>query len=141
MPPVNARLANVKALLVDDDDDARDMLSALLGEEGARVQAANSTSAAIEAFSSFAPDVVISDIAMPEQDGYDLVRAIRAQEGRGDAVPIIALSAMTRNQDRVRAREAGFSEYLNKPVDREQLIEALARLTRNSRRLAEAASG
>jgi signal transduction histidine kinase/ActR/RegA family two-component response regulator len=136
-----SRLAGVKALLVDDDDEAREMLSALLGDEGADVRTANSTSGAIEVFATFAPDVVISDIAMPDQDGYDLARSIRAQDGRGPPVPIVALSALTRGQDRVRAHEAGFSDYLSKPVDRELLIETIARLTQGPRRLAEVASG
>jgi CheY-like chemotaxis protein len=79
------------------------------------------------------PDVVVCDIAMPEQDGYEFLRAVRARESPANATPVIALTAYARPQDRVRALNAGFDEYLKKPLEPIELVETVRRVTTRHR--------
>jgi CheY-like chemotaxis protein len=110
-------------LVVEDDPDARELMQAVLEQRGATVHTAESVAIAMELFESVKPDVVVSDIAMPEEDGFALVRQIRAlPPERGGNKPIIALSAYAASSDRTRALTAGFSRYLHKPVDFEELV-------------------
>jgi signal transduction histidine kinase/DNA-binding response OmpR family regulator len=123
------RLLGVHALIVDDDPDARDMISRVLGMAGARVTQAGSAQEALEQFVRARPDVVISDIAMPDQDGYDLVRQVRQLPAEmGGQTPAIALTAYARDEDRLRALSAGFQMHVVKPVEPPDIIAATAHL-------------
>ena len=117
------RLEDVRILLVEDDLDTLDLLGEILERQGARVVSAPSVARALSELEGGIPDLVISDIAMPEQDGVALLQAIRA---RGCDVPAFALSALARDEDRDRALAAGFQRYLIKPVDPCELLRAVA---------------
>jgi len=120
-------LASLHVLVVEDDDDARELLQAVLEQRGARVTVADSVAAALTALEASIPDVIVSDIAMPEQDGIALARQVRALPGR--RTPMVAVSAFVASSDRRRALEAGFDQYLFKPIDFDELcrvIESLA---------------
>ena len=123
--PRTPRLRGVRVLVVDDDGDARDLLNAVLTGDGARVVIAASVDDALAIFAADRPDVIVCDIAMPDRDGYDLVRTLRA---RGDTVPIAALTAHARDGERTRALTAGFQAHLVKPVDPDELVSEVARL-------------
>ncbi len=122
-----ATLGGLKVLVVDDEPDALEPVRRVLQEAGAEVVAVASTEEALEAVRQQRPDVVLSDIAMPGRDGYELIRAIRAMPpGRGGRVPAIALTAYAARADRERALEAGFDAHLAKPVEPAALIAAIA---------------
>lgn len=123
---VAPRLDGLRILVVDDDEDARELLRALLESRGAVVLAAGSVADALTGLER-GPDVIVSDIAMPEADGYSLVRAVRALErGSERRLPIIAVTAYAGASDRARALEAGFDLHFAKPVDLEALAVAIA---------------
>lgn len=123
-------LANLQLLVVDDDDDTREFLIALLEDEGAIVRSAASVARALAALESYWPDLLLSDIGMPEADGYELIRRVREMEVlRGGKMPAIALTAYAREEERQQALEAGFQMHLSKPVDINKLIAAIANLT------------
>jgi signal transduction histidine kinase/ActR/RegA family two-component response regulator len=119
-PPVS--LEDVRVLIVDDDRDSLEVLRLILEGAGALVTTATSASEALEAGTAF--DVIISDIGMPEMDGYAFLEHLRARES-GAHVPAIALTAYARAEDGERARRAGFQEHLAKPVDQRRLVEAV----------------
>lgn len=113
-------------LVVEDDPDARELMQAVLEQRGAIVHAAESVAAAFELFGQQRPDVIVSDIAMPEEDGFALVKRVRTlAPSDGGETPIVALSAYAAKSDRVRALAAGFTQYLHKPVDFEELVSTL----------------
>src|SRR5690606_14790654 len=120
-PPERAeppRLDGVRVLVVEDEPDTRELLQTILERLGADVAAAGSYREALSAFEQRRPDVLLSDIGMPEKTGYDLIRAIRARgPDSGGAVPAAALTAYAGAEDRRRALEAGFQLHLAKPVD------------------------
>lgn len=123
-------LRGLRALVVDDDDDSRDLVSAVLTEAGAISWPARSAPEALALFFIERPDVVISDIGMPEQDGYDLIRRLRTlPPSEGGALPMVALTAYTRAEDRAKALAAGFSTHVGKPVNPEDLVKVIARIT------------
>jgi PAS domain S-box-containing protein len=117
----DAPLAGLKVLVVDDEPDAREIVSTALAQCGARTAAVASTREAIDLIADFQPDVVVSDIAMPGEDGYSLVRKIRAMRSRIANVPIVALTAFTQPEDRSRALRAGFRHFVHKPVEIDEL--------------------
>jgi two-component system CheB/CheR fusion protein len=120
------RLRGLKILLVDDDAGLREAVGTLLGETGAVVRSAESAAEALVTLTEFAPDILLSDIAMPGEDGYSLLRRVRALGAdHGGNVPAIALTALAGEHDRQRVLAAGFQGYLSKPVDLRQLAEAL----------------
>ncbi|MFL6214225.1 MAG: ATP-binding protein [Blastocatellia bacterium] len=122
-------LSGVRVLLVDDDADARDMLKVMLTEAGATVRTTGTALTAFEVVSAWRPDVLISDIAMPEEDGYSLIRKVRALPvEQGGQTPALALTAYARGEDRARALDAGFQIYLAKPVEAADLLAAVASL-------------
>ena len=122
-------LANVQLLVVDDDDDTREFLIALLEQEGAMVRSAPSVALALTALESFWPDVLLSDIGMPQADGYQLIARVREMEVlRGGKMPAIALTAYARESERKLALEAGFQMHLSKPVEITELIASIANL-------------
>jgi CheY-like chemotaxis protein/two-component sensor histidine kinase len=119
-----------RVLLVDDDPDAREALMAVLGYYGAEVRSASNVLEALEAFVLRPPDVLVSDLAMPEQDGFDLIRLIRALPATdGGRVPAIALSAFASHRDRERALAAGFDAHVPKPAEPAQLVGTLLALS------------
>jgi PAS domain S-box-containing protein len=113
-------LAGLKILVVDDEPDAREIVSTALAQCGAKTAAVASAREAIERIADFRPDVVVSDIAMPGEDGYSLVRRIRAMRTQAD-VPVVALTAFTQPEDRRRALSAGFRHFVPKPVELDEL--------------------
>jgi CheY-like chemotaxis protein len=116
-------------LVVEDDDDARELMQAVLEQRGASVVAAESVSLALELFESVSPDVVVSDIAMPDEDGFALIGRLRAlTPERGGTTPVVAVSAYAGSADRARALAAGFDEYLHKPVDFDELTATISSL-------------
>jgi signal transduction histidine kinase/CheY-like chemotaxis protein len=131
-PIASAALDGRRVLLVDDEADAREMLSELLRRAGADVSAAASVREAFECISRVAPDILVSDIGMPEQDGYALIEELRRMPAeRGGRMPAIALTAYAHEEDRRRALRAGFQAHLTKPVEAQQLLADIARLTAN----------
>jgi len=129
----DTRLDGLKIMVVDDEEDARALLVEVLGERGARVCTAESVAHALAQFAVFEPDVLVSDIGMPEADGYALIRQVRRLDpGAGGNIPAIALTAYARTQDVERALEAGFQRHLAKPVDAERLIGMIAQLASTS---------
>jgi CheY-like chemotaxis protein len=130
---VAGALNRLTVLVVDDDEDARDLITTTLAHEGARVVSAASLRDALDTLVSTTPDVIISDIAMPNGTGYDLARQIRAHaNAKLAAVPAIALTAFGRVEDRERALSAGFDTHIVKPVEPLHLVEAVAAAARRS---------
>jgi CheY-like chemotaxis protein len=121
-----SRLADARVLLVDDEGDVRELVARFLTQAGARVETASSVAAAVAAFHRRPADVVVADIGMPGEDGYALLRQLRALPPPGPAVPIVALTAFAGPDHRRRALQAGFRAHLPKPIDPEQLIAAIA---------------
>jgi CheY-like chemotaxis protein len=130
--PVEAvSLAGIKVLGVDDDPGAREVLADVLLACGATVTLAASVHEALRAFKLDRPDVLVSDIGMPELDGYSLVGRIRALEDpAARSTPAIALTAYASAEDRERALRAGFDRYLSKPLDTAQLSRLIVDLAR-----------
>ena len=127
-------LEGIKVLIVDDEDDSYDVLSMVLEESGARVVAVSSAEEAIRALPWVRPDVLVSDIAMPDEDGYALIRRVRSLEPRlGRPIPAVAVSAYADDEDRAHALEAGFQCHLGKPFEPRELVSVVARLTDRSR--------
>ena len=124
VPFVNADLSNLVVLVVDDDPDSRDLLHRLLSDCGATVTAAASAAEALAATNIQRPDLLISDIGMPEVDGYQLLRSLRASSDV--RFPAIALTAFARSEDRTRALLAGFVAHVSKPVEPAELIATVA---------------
>lgn len=125
-----ASIMDVRVLLVDDDADTLQMLSVLLADSGAKVQTAGSAAEALEVLQWHRPDVLVSDLAMPLQDGYSLITKIRALESnQGGQLPAVALTSHVRIEDRVRVLSAGFNMFVPKPVEPAELINAIANLT------------
>src|SRR5262249_62250374 len=115
-------LRGARVLVVDDDHDTREILAVMLVRYGTEVRKASSAAEAIEIFNAWRPDVLVSDIGMPVEDGYALLGKIRklATEDGGD-IPAIALTAFAAAQDKEQAIEAGFQKHLSKPVEPVQL--------------------
>lgn len=110
--------AGLRVLLVEDDDDAREILGMLLEHAGAEVAQANSVATAIAALDVAVPELVLCDITMPDGDGYSFARALRERPAeRGGRVVAVALTAHAREEDRRRSIEAGFSGHAVKPID------------------------
>jgi signal transduction histidine kinase len=122
-------LTGVRVVVVEDEADTRELLVMALQQCGAEVAAFGSAPEALAALDRAVPDVLLSDIGMPVQDGYDLIHTLRARgPGRGGDVPAAALTAYARAEDRLRALEAGYQTHLAKPVDPSELISTVARL-------------
>jgi CheY-like chemotaxis protein len=125
------RLDGLKVLVVDDEPDTREMLKAGLGQCGASVSVAASAAEAMEAIEKSPPDLIISDIGMPEEDGYELMRRIRQLPAEaGGRVPAIALTAYARVEDRMHALRAGYQMHVPKPVELAELAAVAASLVR-----------
>lgn len=129
------KLQNLWILVVDDEADARDMVSFMLQMHGAKVTTANSSVEALEILKGLnelqsCPNVLISDIGMPNENGYALIEKIRALPPQnGGKIPAIALTAFNRPEDKQDALEAGFQIHLGKPIEPENLVTAIAEVT------------
>jgi PAS domain S-box-containing protein len=122
-------LAGVQILVVDDDRDSLDFVAFVLEEDGAEVIAVSSALEALQVIEQQKPDVLVSDIGMPDMDGYTLMRQVRAWNAeQGEKVPAIALTAFASKCDSQQALEAGFQMHLSKPVNPEELVAAIAQL-------------
>ncbi|MBD1822518.1 MASE1 domain-containing protein [Cyanobacteria bacterium FACHB-DQ100] len=125
-PQVTGCLSGYKVLIVEDEADARELLRFILEDEQAIVSLSDSAQDAIAKFSSFAPDLIISDISMPGMDGYDFIQHIRAVESC--RIPAIALTANAREEDRLSAIAAGFDAHIAKPIVLEVLFTEIKNL-------------
>lgn len=119
------RLTEVTILLVDDDADAREVIARILQRAGAIVRVATSAANALEILQGWSPDLLVSDIAMPDLDGFDLIARVRRQYASGQ-LKAAALSARTMPADRERALRAGFDAHLKKPLSASELVASLA---------------
>lgn len=131
---VRGVLEGVRVVIVDDDPDARELLSTVLKQRQAVVFVAERAAEALELVRQEHPDVLVSDIAMPEEDGYMLISKVRSlPEEEGGRTPALAVTAYAARSDRQRALEAGFDGHIAKPVDVDRLVDALldARLSRS----------
>lgn len=105
-------------------------------EHGALVTAAASVDEALAALEQSKPDIIISDIGMPGQDGYALIRQVRSQEPEaGGCIPAIALTAYSREEDRIQTLSAGFQQHLSKPIDPVELVDVVAGIVRRSQQV------
>jgi signal transduction histidine kinase len=122
-------LEGLRVLVVDDEPDARDLLMTVLRECRADVTAVATAAEALEAISRLRPDVMVSDIEMPAEDGYSLIRKVRALESeQGGQTPAIALTAHARVEDRLRALSAGYKAHVAKPVEPAEIVAVIASL-------------
>jgi CheY-like chemotaxis protein len=130
-PPTPAllRLDGVRVLIVDDNTDTREMIATVLQEQGAVTAVAGSAAEALASVIATCPNVLVSDVGMPDEDGYSLLRKLRAL----GPIPAIALTAYTGAQDARMAELAGFDRHLAKPIAPARLVEAVARLVASSR--------
>jgi CheY-like chemotaxis protein/anti-sigma regulatory factor (Ser/Thr protein kinase) len=123
-------LEGMRALFVDDEADARELITQMLAQVGAEVRTAASATEALAACDEWRPDVIISDIGMPGEDGYALMKKLRALESeRGGHIPAIALTAYGRREDRRRALSVGYESHIRKPVEPAELLAVVASLT------------
>jgi PAS domain S-box-containing protein len=116
------RLDNVHVFAVDDEPDARELLRAVLEDQGAKVTSFASAESALAALKTVRPTVLVCDVGMPKMDGYQLIRKLRSEESRTDRIPALALTAFARAEDRKRSLIAGYQAHLAKPFDVGELI-------------------
>jgi PAS domain S-box-containing protein len=128
-------LGGLRVLVVDDEPDANDVVRTLLGTCGAEVRIAASAGHALEVLSGWRPDVVVTDIGMPDQDGYALLAGIEAQHSKLGRIPVIALTAYAGGENRVRILAAGFQMHVPKPIEPAELVVAVASVARATGRL------
>lgn len=122
-------LVGVRALFVDDEADAREIITMMLAERGAEVRTVASATEALAACDEWRPEILIADIGMPGEDGYTLMKKLRALEkSRGGHIPAIALTAYARREDRLRALAVGYERHVPKPVEPGELLAAVASL-------------
>jgi PAS domain S-box-containing protein len=121
-------LDGIRVLVVDDEADSREVVSRILESRQATVETAGNAAQALQRFLTFSPHVVITDIGMPGEDGYELLRRLRALPG-GKRVPVVALTALTRSEDRTRALRAGFQLHIPKPLHTEELLAVILNLS------------
>lgn len=125
------KLEGISVLVVDDEEDARELIAKMLTKAGANVRLAKSAHEALQAVKNQSPDVLISDIGMPGEDGFSLIRAIRElPEDEGGRVRAIALTAYTRTEDRIRAISEGFQMHIAKPADGVELLTMVESLSK-----------
>jgi CheY-like chemotaxis protein len=122
-------LDGLRVLVVEDDPDIRELLGAILSQAGAVVASAESAASGFDTFRGFRPQLVVSDIGMPYEDGYSFIRRVRALGAdAGGMIPSIALTAFTTDKDRARALLAGFTLHMGKPVEAIELVCAVKTL-------------
>jgi CheY-like chemotaxis protein len=124
----DTRLGCIKVLAVDDDADTRDLLKAILERSGADTTVLRSGKEALEVVKNSPPDVLICDLAMPQMDGYELLKNVRRLEPEIGWLPVIAFTASVRNEDRAHSRDAGFQAHLAKPLIPNELVTTIVEL-------------
>ncbi|TVQ12363.1 MAG: PAS domain S-box protein [Leptolyngbya sp. DLM2.Bin27] len=130
LPLANLDLTGIRVLSVDDSADTRELLTVLLGQYGAEVITLGSATELLDRLRNHRPDVLISDIGMPEIDGYSLIRRIRdLPPERGGDIPAIALTAYARDEDQQESLACGYQRHLAKPLDIEKLVQTVMELT------------
>jgi signal transduction histidine kinase/ActR/RegA family two-component response regulator len=128
-------LNGIKVLAVDDEADARHLLTTVLERCGAEVKTCSSSAEALETMKDYCPDILISDIGMPDETGYDLIEKVRTgKAGCSDRIPAVALTAYARVEDRLQALTAGYNMHVPKPVEPAELAVVIASLTTQHRR-------
>ena len=128
-------LTSVRVMAVDDEPDALRLLKDVLEAAGAEVATATSAADALDAIATFEPDVLVADIGMPDVDGYELIKQLRASGNeRMRDIPAAALTAFARSEDRTRALQSGFEMHLAKPIDPGELVASVATLVRRYKR-------
>jgi len=131
--PATNGLTGLRILLVEDDADSREMLTTYLQTHGIEVSAVKTAHEAINQLSRFKPQLLISDVGLPERDGYDLIHDLRKLPARsGGTIPAIALTGYASLQDRQRAIAAGFQEHISKPVEVDELLQVIRQLAPES---------
>jgi PAS domain S-box-containing protein len=134
LPQQEPDLTGVRILTVDDEPDARELLTILLSQYGAEVFAVASTAEVLANLDSFQPNVLVCDIGMPDMDGYFLIQQVRnLPPERGGGVPAIALTAYARGEDSQKALDSGYQMHVTKPLDADQLVRTVLALVSNSR--------
>jgi CheY-like chemotaxis protein len=124
-------LSGLRVLVVDDDADTLQLMTTALTSRQAKVTAVSSAGEAIEAIKASRPDVLVSDIAMPDEDGYGLIRRIRSLEDQSSSViPAVAITAYAKEEDRHKALSSGYQIYLAKPIELTELVSVVARAAR-----------
>ncbi|HEV7843036.1 MAG TPA: ATP-binding protein, partial [Pyrinomonadaceae bacterium] len=124
-----AGLEGLRVLVVDDEEDTRDLIATVLARCGAEVKAVANVPDALAAFGRWKPDLLISDIGIPHEDGYSLIKKVRAQESaQRNRIPAIALTAYANIEDRLRSLSAGFQMHVAKPLEPSELIAVVATL-------------
>ncbi|QLE47319.1 response regulator [Nostoc sp. C057] len=127
-------LDGLQILLVDDSADTCELIAFVLEESGAQVTSVSSVGEALEALIRLRPKVLVSDIGMPDEDGYSLIRQVRAQEALcGEKILAVALTAYARDEERNLALEAGFEVHLSKPIEPDKLVKVVANLVKSSK--------
>src|SRR5688572_10227586 len=122
-------LDGLRVLLVDDEPEAREILTTVIGRTGAEVKACISASDALSKLAEWRPDVILSDIAMPDEDGYSFIGKVRSlPRDQGGDIPAAALSAYARDEDRMQALAAGYQMHIAKPIGASQLVTMVAKL-------------
>jgi hypothetical protein len=120
----------IRVLIVEDDVETRDILAAILERAGFSYRIATRASEALTVLDDWQPDVIVSDIGMPDMDGYTFARELRARTAaQGGQIPALALSAFARAEDRELALRSGYQAHIAKPVDPADLVKAIATLT------------
>jgi CheY-like chemotaxis protein len=123
-------LNGLRVLVVDDNADARELLTFILEQHRAEVTAVASATKALEVLAQIEPHILVSDLGMPGEDGYALIRQVRALPlEQGGRIPAIALTAYAKEEDRKRALLSGFQTHIPKPVEPEELVAVVASLT------------
>jgi PAS domain S-box-containing protein len=129
-----ADLRGLRVLIVDDEADTRDLLIRILNQHGAETRAAASSTDALQTFLEWQPDVLLSDLGMPFEDGFALIRRIRAMSPEnGGHIPAVALTAYVSEEDRRRSRASGFELHIAKPVEPQTLVKAVANLAKRKK--------
>jgi len=136
MKPVESlnlhRLEGVRVLVVDDEPDARDIVSAVLMQQGAEVRTCSSAAEALIEVCEWQPTVILSDIGMPQEDGYELMRKVRQWEMEvGSHIPAVAVTAFAREEDRQKAIASGYQTHIPKPIEPTHLVSVVASLVEN----------
>jgi PAS domain S-box-containing protein len=127
-------LEGVRVLVVDDEPNSNEVVSTLLGSCGAEIRVAVSAAQARGVLGRWTADVLVSDIGMPGEDGYEFVGKLRAQDGAAAQIPAVALTAYASREDRIRLLSAGFQAHVPKPVDPRELVTVVANLARTAGR-------
>jgi CheY-like chemotaxis protein len=130
LPGVGAtKLDGLRVLVVDDEPDARQIIGTVIAQSGADVRTCKSAREALEVLQNWKPDVLMSDIGMPDEDGYDLIDKVRSlSDESGGRTPAAALTAYARDEDRQRALAAGYQMHVAKPISSTQLVATVAHL-------------